>query len=349
MSGYRDKVHLSVSARILVNTEALNMAESVGNVSRHRRAPIIMESGGGYSIVYAPAVSGESLAYSYQVLLSSIASSMGLPITEMDRRGFFLKFSDDKVMGAVYREVSDVTGINNPCKVEKRLLKASCVADVAGFLYTDKMIKRTSRIRFGYMIPALDALSKGAAATYPQLHARYAPPELLEQKVQKLYYIESGSSLYTFRASLAVSDIAELEYCEGVDEELDRQKLNRIEVALKALIGMVDGLILGAKRSRYDPIWEARSLIASVSKGPIPFEVSSGTHKGYIEETSRRAKVIGDQVGIEVELYAFDREGVAKSNIDNVMFYNSHSEALAEAVKRALELVQSVRARTTKT
>ncbi|MCC6014483.1 MAG: type I-A CRISPR-associated protein Cas7/Csa2 [Desulfurococcaceae archaeon] len=340
------RVHLSVSARILVNAEALNMAETVGNVSRHRRAPVIVESGAGYSLVYVPAVSGESLAHSYQVLLAQIADSMNLPVTEMDRRGFFLKFSDDNVIQAVYSEVRDVVNLNDPCEIEKKLLKASCVADVAGFLYTkrDMPIKRTSRVRFGYLVPAVDALSEGAAATYPQLHVRYAPPNLLavQPRAQPIYYVESGSSLYVLTASLAVSDIGGLEYCRSMDEELEKQRILRIEAALKALVGLVDGLMLGAKRSRYKPVWEVRSLIASVSKGPIPFEASPGSHRDYIAETSGRARVIQELVGVQVELYAFDREGLVRdrSSLGNVRFFDTHSEALAEAVKKAVKLVE---------
>jgi CRISPR-associated protein Csa2 len=338
------RVHLSVSARILVNAEALNMAETVGNVSRHRRAPVIVESDAGYSLVYVPAVSGESLAHSYQVLLAQIADSMNLPVTEMDRRGFFLKFSDNNVIKAVYSEVSDVVNLKDPCEIEKRLLKASCVADIAGFLYTNIPIKRTSRVRFGYMVPAVDALSEGAAATYPQLHVRYAPPDLLkvQPKAQPIYYVESGSSLYVLTAGLAVSDIGELEYCRDADSELGNQKISRMEVATKALVGLVDGLMLGAKGSRYKPIWEVRSLIASVSKGSIPFEVSPGSHRDYISETSKRAKVIQEFVKVQVELYSFDREGLVKdrSSLDNVKFFNIHSEALAEAVRRAVELAK---------
>jgi CRISPR-associated protein Csa2 len=341
--GYRDAVNLSLSARILVNAEALNMAETVGNVSRHRRAPIVVESEGGYSVVYVPAVSGESLAHSYQRLLATIADSMGLPVTEMDRRGFFLKFSDNNVINAVYKEVSDVIKLDKPCDVEARLLKASCVADVAGFLYTDKMIKRTSRVKFSYMVPAVDAVVKGATATYPQIHVRYAPPELLMERpeAQAIYYVESGSSIYVLTVGLDVSGISELEYCQDSDKEFKGQKPKRVEAALKALIGMVDGLMLGAKRSRYGPVWEVKSIIVAVSKGPIPFEVSPGTHRGYIEETARRAKTVKDIIGVNVELYAFDREGLVKGSLDNVRFYNTHSEALAEAAKKVLELIKT--------
>jgi len=40
-------INVSLTLRVLVNNEALNMAESVGNVTRHRRAPIVIASGRG--------------------------------------------------------------------------------------------------------------------------------------------------------------------------------------------------------------------------------------------------------------------------------------------------------------
>jgi hypothetical protein len=61
----------------------------------------------------------------------------------------------------------------------------------------------------------------------------------------------------------------------------------------------------------------------------------------YIEETAVRAKAVKDIIGVNVELYAFDREGLVKGSMDNVRFYNTHSEALAEAVKKVLELIKT--------
>jgi CRISPR-associated protein Csa2 len=94
--------NLSFTARILVNTEALNMAESVGNYTRHRKAPIVIPSENGYSILYTPVVSGESLAHAYQAILAQIASQRGLPVTEMDLRGYFMKFADKNIIKSYY-------------------------------------------------------------------------------------------------------------------------------------------------------------------------------------------------------------------------------------------------------
>ncbi|NAY89129.1 MAG: type I-A CRISPR-associated protein Cas7/Csa2, partial [Desulfurococcales archaeon] len=94
--------NLSVTARILVNAEALNMAESVGNYTRHRKAPVVVPGEDGYSIIYVPAVSGESLAHAYQSILTQIATQRGLPVTEMDRQGYYMKFSDENIIKSYY-------------------------------------------------------------------------------------------------------------------------------------------------------------------------------------------------------------------------------------------------------
>jgi len=327
-------INVSLTLRVLVNNEALNMAESVGNVTRHRRAPIVVASERGYSIVYAPAVSGESLAYHYQKTLTQVAQSMNLPTTKMDRAGYYVKFSDDEIIKSLYDEVKDVTSKTNPCEVETTLLNASVVADVTGFLYTNKLVKRTSRIKFSYMIPTLDALESGATATYPQLHVRYIPPE--KAKEQALYYVEGGSSLYMLTVDLDVSSIGIAEYCEEskVPKDLVSQRSQRIEVALKALAAMFDGMIFGAKRSRYNPIWSVKSLLVSVSKGPVSFEVSPAVNKEYVKETYSRAvnlmKIIPD---VKIKMYVFNGEGLEVPEDANLIEQvKTHTEALEKAI-----------------
>jgi CRISPR-associated protein Csa2 len=58
-------VSLSMSLRIEVNAEAFNAVETVGNLTKHRRAPMIIPTESGYRLIYVPAVSGESIANAY--------------------------------------------------------------------------------------------------------------------------------------------------------------------------------------------------------------------------------------------------------------------------------------------
>lgn len=331
-------VTLSISARILANVEALNMAESVGNVSRHRRAPIVTGDRGRYWVVYVPAVSGESIAHHYQRLLTSIAKSMNLPITKMDDAGYFLKYASNDIIKRYYQEVSEVVNLTDKCQVETKLVKASVVADVGGFLYTDKLVKRTSRIRFSYMIPALDAVKQGATASYPQLHTRYSPE--VRAGEQALYYVESGSSLYALSTIVNISDIAELECCDKKNTELSNEKPKRIEASLKALIALLDGMAFGAKRSRYLPQWDVKSLIATVSRGPVEFVTSPPVNPNYIEQTIRRSEVVSKVLGSNIKIFVYDSEGITipEDLKQRINLYNAHTEALKAAMDEVLKI-----------
>jgi len=347
-------ISLSLSVRVAVNAEALNMAEAVGNYTRHRKAPVVVVSEGGYSVVYVPAVSGESLAHNYQVLLTQIAKDRKLPVTKLDEGGYFLKFSDDNVLSLYEEDLKKI--IPNYHKdwfktasyvdIEKAILKASIVADVGGFLYTTRGVKRTSAIRFSYMLPTLDAIDKGGVALTPQLHVRYAPLEIAE-KAQMLFYLESGSALYTFTAELTASDIAKLNYSNEDDPELKKQRLERVRAAVDALIALVDGMLFGAKRSRYQPLWDVKSLVVAISKGPVEFIVTPGLIKDYIKKTYERALALTKAIQEEtINIYTYNGEGLEEptviQDVKNVTYEKalSHTDALVKARDRLLKLIE---------
>ncbi|MEM4827966.1 MAG: type I-A CRISPR-associated protein Cas7/Csa2 [Desulfurococcaceae archaeon] len=366
-------ITLSLSVRVLVNAEALNMAESVGNYTRHRKAPIVFATSDGYTVVYAPAVSGEALAHGYQQLLVQIAKSRGLPVTSMDEQGYFLKFSSTGILDNWYPElqkyagsskVSDWAGKASLEELENAFLNVSVVADVGGFMLAERLLRRTSAIRFSYMVPTLDALETGGVSLIPQLHVRYAPPELVlrqEQKQQQeqeqkeeeekrseqaIIYVESGSALYTFTAELVASDIARLFYAKQQNPQLAQERAKRVEAAVDALIAMVDGLLFGAKRSRYMPLWKVKSIVVSVSKGPVEFLVSPGVTRSYVKETYDRAvtlvKAIPEQT---VNIYTYIDENIeepsVKADVKNVTYtkVQNHTEALLEAKRKLMNLI----------
>lgn len=346
-------VELSTSLRVLVNTEALNMAESVGNYTRHRKAPIVVTSGPSYSVIYAPAVSGEALAHGYQLLLAQIAKDRKLPLTQLDELGYFLKFSRVDLIASWYPELAKFAGKSSVSdwaksadlgEVEKAILKTSIVADVGGFLLADRQLKRTSAIKFSYIIPTLDALESGGAAITPQLHVRYAPPQIPRE--QALFYVESSSALYTFSAELVASDIAKLFYSRSQDPELEKEKLERVKAAVDALIALVDGVLFGAKRSRYMPLWSIRSMVVTLSKGPVEFIASPGITKNYIKETYERAIALTKAIPEEtINIYVYNAEDLEepaiKQEVKNVTYKkaSSHTEALTEAKNKLVNIL----------
>ncbi len=62
---------LSLSARVVVNAEAMNMVETIGNVVRHRKAALVYRVREGqnerYEIRTVPVASGEVLRHAVQV------------------------------------------------------------------------------------------------------------------------------------------------------------------------------------------------------------------------------------------------------------------------------------------
>ncbi len=65
---------LQIAYRLLINTEALNMVESVGNVTRRRTIPVVIpKAPGEYVVRWVPAISGESLVHSYQLKIVELA------------------------------------------------------------------------------------------------------------------------------------------------------------------------------------------------------------------------------------------------------------------------------------
>ena len=290
-------VSLGVSFRVLVNQESLNMAESVGNVTRHRKAPIVVRIDNTYKLLYVPVVSGMSLSHHYQRHLARAAHDMGLNVTRMSLLGYFMKFADDKIINNYYPEVAGKVGKNKkPCENEKAIVEACTVADVGGFLYTDGLVKRTSRFSFSYLVPTLDAIASGGVGSTPQIHVRFTPTA--EKREQIPFYNDNSSALYTATFLLEVDGISRLDVCQATSkrpgenpESLGREEqLKRFEASVKALIAMLGNLGFGAKRSRNLPHWKIQSAIVTGAIGIAPFVPSSGHSTTYILETIERAR-----------------------------------------------------------
>ena len=339
-------VYLSFSARILLNLEALNMTESVGNFVRHRRAPIVVPTSNGYILKYVPVISGESLAHAYQEILADVAVKAGLPVCLLCRQGVFLKHTDKNV----FREsgVPAPSDPKDPVKVEEAIVKHCVVEDVGGFLYTDATLKRTSRFMVGYMIPAMDSIRSSAAEA--QFHVRYNP---LSTEAQSIYNVEAGSALYTLNAGLDLDGIG----VSGVQLENGEPKLlvshdervKRIEAALKSLELLVTQQLFGAKRSRFMPQWRIMSLVITVSH-PLPFNTMPGHDKNYILETISNAEKLVESlrngvlaVDQSVSAYYYSGEKISEPSTKGLVeVYKASSpvEAFDKAISKAVSLVK---------
>jgi CRISPR-associated protein Csa2 len=171
-----------LSARVVVNAEAMNMVEAIGNVVRHRRAAHVYGvregQNEGYEIRSVPVVSGEALCHAVQKALAEVAEMMGLPVCSWCRRGEFVKHG--VVLDEFFRDVKGAGGVagfeataGRGIYEAERLILGSCIVeDVGGFLRAP--VEGASVLGVGYLVPAVE----GGRVLYGfgvQFHVRRAP------------------------------------------------------------------------------------------------------------------------------------------------------------------------------
>lgn len=331
---------LSMSIRVLMNLESLNSVESIGNLVRHRTAPIVVPVENGYTIRFVPVISGETLAHAYQMSLVEEAKRLNLPLTEESERGEFLKFADDELLKKYGIEVPKSEAQIR--KTETQILLKDVICDIGGFLYAGEYpVKRTSLFQVGYMIPALRDIQ--ATALEAQFHVRHAPSAMKNYQIP--YNVEVGSAVYTFTFALSLKNIAIPltsfgERSESEEQELIKQKKARTRAAIIALASFITLLPFGAKKSRFTPNTEYLSAIAAYSSDKN-FLTSPGNKKEFIKDTVERAreyvnlmeKLRGNK--IELKLVALDREGVAEGIED--LEVTKNPEAFARKIVEILE------------
>ena len=331
---------LSLSARFLVNAEALNMVESVGNVARHRRAPLIVPGDGGeYVLVYAPVVSGESLANAYQKWLVEVAKHDKLPLCSHCSNAFFVKHGDRDIFGELpwERELSGKLKELDFHVIESTIIRNCVVEDVGGFLLPEERpVKRTSRFQFSFMVPAYDEVRKSTLEA--QFHVRYAP----DPARHRIYYVELGSALYAMHFNLDVSGIGFTSMVRREDAVGGRdERLKRVKAAIKALAQMVENRLFGARLSRFNPVSELRSMLVAVSS-PLPFTTSPAHSRGFVESTVKRAESFLSLLGGgEVKMWVVDNEGLGVGELKSGSVELKKVASASEALKDAANYIAS--------
>lgn len=293
---------ISGSFRFLINTESLNGVETVGNLSRHRTAPVVLKTSVGYLVRYVPAISGESLAHAYQVALVDLAKKEKLPVGVFSSRYDFIKFSTDEVLKE--EKIEQPKKPEHARKFEVDVMLHDVVADVGGFMYAgNPPVRRTSRVKFGYMIPALIG-DDIPAQLEAQFHVRSS------QSGQMIYNVEVSSALYVMSFSLDEDLIAvpstEGEKVEG-EEELEKQRERRVKVAIQALYSVLTGNF-GGKKSRFLPSMKLMSGVVTVTD--FPFVPEPGHSNDYVKTTMQRLSKAQGIFNGKGKAYVINNEGV---------------------------------------
>jgi len=316
---------VSVRGRVVINVEALNMTESVGNYVKHRRVPVVMPE--TYATYFVPAVSGESIAHGYQQAVTEEAIKKGLNVCDLCSRGYFLKSTNE----AVFKE--SFKGIDPPKDVkelESTVIEKCVVEDVGGFLYAPAgggiNVKRTSNFYVGYMIPTKESLEN--TVIEPQLHTRYALGTPFVEKGgraggQMIYYVELSSAAYTFSLDIDTKYLGKATFSmenAGKMVVTEEERKKRIGVVFDALSKFMIEMLFGAKRTRFLPVIEWESAVVAVSDDiwtvPSPFS------KNYVEKAEEKLK----KVNYNTQLFTYKKE---------VGFEAVIMDAMNEAKKRA--------------
>ncbi|BCU69798.1 type I-A CRISPR-associated protein Cas7/Csa2 [Stygiolobus caldivivus] len=318
---------ISGSFRFLINTESLNGVETVGNLARHRTAPVVLKTPTGYLIRYVPAVSGESLAHAYQVAVVDLAQKYKLPVGVYSSKYDFIKFSSEEVLKD--EGIKEPKDAEDARRFEVEVMLKDVVADIGGFMYAGGTpVRRTSRVKFGYMIPALTG-EDIPAQLESQFHVRSST------KGQMIYNVEVSSALYTMSFSLD-EDLVAVPSTEGKEVEgekaLQKQRKDRVEVALKALYYVLTGNF-GGRRARFLPNMELMSGIVTVTD--FPFMPEPGHTNDYITSSIKRLEKAKSIMNGKGEAYVIDNEGLGGG--EGAKKLASAEELVEELLKVALK------------
>ena len=230
-------IFLSVRGRVLLNVEALNMTESVGNYVKHRRVPVILPSN-GYTVYFVPAISGESIAHGFQETLAKMAKRNGLNVCKLCEKGIFLKSTNVNVLSDAFlkdrslnqwlnfdsstwenlinikkkkeknRTIEEKNLLQKfeskdlPNALETAIIRDCIVEDVGGFMYAEKK---------------LDAFSLGGVKRTSNFYTGYMIPvkealenTVIEPQLHSRYALgtsfvqEQGQMIYYVELSSAV-------------------------------------------------------------------------------------------------------------------------------------------------
>jgi len=350
---------ISLRGRVLLNVEAMNMTESVGNYVKHRRVPVVLPR--THTTYFVPAISGESVAHGFQTTLAEEATKAGVPVCKLCQKGIFLKSTNLSVIKSAFSdEVSRWLGISDAewnemteiAKKEERkltdfeaklsfalessIIKNCLVEDVGGFLYAEERIenfrvggvKRTSNFYVGYMIPAGEIIE--GTVTHPQLHSRYAlGTPFVKERGQMIYYVELSSACYTFSFDLDTRYIGKTSFVyEKAGESVVNDREKRISATLNALQKLLVELMFGAKKTRFLPIIDWESIVIAVSEEP--WTVPSPFSADYIKKASDKLKKVnvGTQLFVYINPHIFE---------DTTLYVKRKTEELLENFYKALE------------
>lgn len=329
-------VYVSVRGRIWLQAEAANMVESVGNYVKHRRVPVLIKERGSYLMFFVPAISGESIAHSYQVILAEELGKFNEEVCSLCKKGIFLKSTNEdvykEVVGKEPPKAKKEESMRAAKEIEESIIRNCAVEDIGGFLYAgNPNVKRTSNFSTGYMVPVREALT--VLSIDPQLHSRYALGTKFVQAGegaagQMIYYVELSSALFSFAFDIDTRFIGKYTfYSDGYGSSvIDSSKIkNRVLASFNALKRFLIEFPVGAKRTRFNPSdvrWESIAIAVSNDIWTMP--------SSFVEDYIVRSMSKKSSINYNTVIHAYAEDGCKADKC-----YSTAEEAIVSAINDA--------------
>jgi len=351
------KVH--IAHRVMMNVESANMVERLGNVSKKRTVPIVVYEGAGkYSLVWVPAISGNSLAHHYQEEIARIVTGKNFMAPEkgvfsecrgrvdnLCAQGIFLKhFSLEEIkkltgksllkdweIELCERYAGKRLSLRDMRDVERTIVDNCVVEDVGGFLVSEGPTRRTSCVRFSYALPTEDAIKASQVDNQMMVrHAGYVQ-SFLDAPVQLPFYEQRASALYGFNVEADLCCIG----CYSLGEGCVRGKCDadaRRCIALYALLPLLE-MNVGAKRSRSMPHVKVEMSLAVISEKPFPMPPATLKLEELLEEVKTKSEKFGaDRI---VVMAKDEAESAARDALTNATFVETTLDFIDEIAEVA--------------
>ena len=321
---------ISISGRVILNVESLNNVENLGNLVRHRTVPFAYKAKDGtYQVTIVPAISGETIAHSYQMHLAAIGEAMGLPVGKYSKKGELMKFTNDTICKEEGIEPPKKTGASS---FEVSIMNKDIVSDVGGFMYAGSPpVRRTSLFKTSYMIPSV-VNGNVSSLLESQFHVRFFDPSNIKSEKndtnQSIFNVETSSTLYSFTFILDESLIGvptireeniEMKNIQEEEKKLDATRKERVKAAIKALYPVITmSTDFGAKGSRYYPNPQLQSLVCSHTKFPFVPEPSHDNDyiKQSVSRVEKAGRIFSKGSNKDYSMYVLDKEDITESSLD---------------------------------
>ena len=317
-------MYIKLTFKVKINLHDLNNERGVGNYVDIRTVWTIDSQG---NLRRVPAISGNMLKHWHFIYMKRYLESKGY-----DKFCKYCKQEEAYRVPPDDLRVKKVSDVKNASELEKIFVETCAIEDAHGFLFPGGKgvvnVRRESRIKFSWMIPAEGFEAKIDTAT----HTRVARAAAEEEQQQMIFYKQYSSGIYGFSAAV---DLSLIGYLHLQNSYIDKEDVKiRREAAVMAFLPLLGGE-MGASLARALPLIEPLEALAISSSKPIPLPVPA-IYKNYLEKNAELFRSLSKTIE-DLTVFVYPAELANKfKDVKNVV----PTRSLGEFFQKILEKVK---------